>query len=222
MNAELEVRSMNSCVWPYNLWSDIIDSGRFAAKAEDGSDLEYVLYWPNLEAVLSSALDERHQRVLRMRYEQNLSYRAIGEELGVGPERIRQLIVHSLRKLREPRNFFRLNATPERDVIKLSMELRDMTEKYNSLKVQVDNLVDEIEARQAKKRAELPLDSPIASLELSMRSFNCLRANNIETVGDLVACKESTLESFSKLGKVSIADIKSALGKYEYELAPED
>lgn len=63
---------MNSCVWPYNLWSDIIDSGRFAAKAEDGSDLEYVLYWPNLEAVLSSALDERHQRVLRMRYEQNL------------------------------------------------------------------------------------------------------------------------------------------------------
>lgn len=222
MNAELEVRSMNSCVWPYNLWSDIIDSGRFAAKAEDGSDLEYVLYWPNLEAVLSSALDERHQRVLRMRYEQNLSYRAIGEELGVGPERIRQLIVHSLRKLREPRNFFRLNATPERDVIKLSMELRDMTEKYNSLKVQVDNLVDEIEARKAKKRAELPLDSPIASLELSMRSFNCLRANNIETVGDLVACKESTLESFSKLGKVSIADIKSALGKYEYELAPED
>lgn len=222
MNAELEVRSMNSCVWPYNLWSDIIDSGRFAAKAEDGSDLEYVLYWPNLEAVLSSALDERHQRVLRMRYEQNLSYRAIGEELGVGPERIRQLIVHSLRKLREPRNFFRLNATPERDVIKLSMELRDMTEKYNSLKVQVDNLVDEIEARKAKKRAELPLDSPIASLELSIRSFNCLRANNIETVGDLVACKESTLESFSKLGKISIADIKSALGKYEYELAPED
>lgn len=222
MNAELEVRSMNSCVWPYNLWSDIIDSGRFAAKAEDGSDLEYVLYWPNLEAVLSSALDERHQRVLRMRYEQNLSYRAIGEELGVGPERIRQLIVHSLRKLREPRNFFRLNATPERDVIKLSMELRDMTEKYNSLKVQVDNLVDEIEARKAKIRAELPLDSPIASLELSMRSFNCLRANNIETVGDLVACKESTLESFSKLGKISIADIKSALERYEYELAPED
>lgn len=213
---------MNSCVWPYNLWSDIIDSGRFAAKAEDGSDLDYVLYWPNLEAVLSSALDERHQRVLRMRYEQNLSYRSIGEELGVGPERIRQLIVHSLRKLREPRNFFRLNATPERDVIKLSMALRDMTEKYNSLKVQVDNLVDEIEARKAKKRAELPLDSPIASLELSMRSFNCLRANNIETVGDLVACKESTLESFSKLGKVSIADIKSALEKYEYELAPED
>lgn len=37
-----------------------------------------------------------------------------------------------------------------------------------------------------------------------------------------MACKESTLESFSKLGKVSIADIKSALGKYEYELAPED
>lgn len=213
---------MDASAWPYNLWSDIIDSGRFAAKAEDGSDLDYVLYWPNLEAVLSSALDERHQRVLRMRYEQNLSYRSIGEELGVGPERIRQLIVHSLRKLREPRNFFRLNATPERDVIKLRMELRDMTEKYNSLKVQVDNLVDEIEAKKAKKRAELSLDSPIASLELSMRSFNCLRANNIETVGDLVACKESTLESFSKLGKVSIADIKSALEKYEYELAPED
>lgn len=131
---------MNSCVWPYNLWSDIIDSGRFAAKAEDGSDLDYVLYWPNLEAVLSSALDERHQRVLRMRYEQNLSYRLIGEELGVGPERIRQLIVHSLRKLREPRNFFRLNATPERDVIKLRMELRDMTEKYNSVdcKIKLD------------------------------------------------------------------------------------
>ena len=213
---------MDLSAWPYNLWSDIIDSGRFAAKAEDGSDLDYVLYWPNLEAVLSYALDERHQRVLRMRYVQNLSYRSIGEELGVGPERIRQLIVHSLRKLREPRNFFRLNATPERDVIKLSMELRDMTEKYNSLKVQVDNLVDEIEARKAKKRAELPLDSPIASLELSMRSFNCLRANNIETVGDLVACKESTLESFSKLGIISIADIKSALEKYEYELAPED
>ena len=55
------------------------------------------------------------------------------------------------------------------------------------------------------------LERPIVELELSTRSFNCLRAHNIHRLKDLVQCTESQLLDMQNLGKRSLADITAAL-----------
>ncbi|MDA8348457.1 MAG: hypothetical protein M0038_06595 [Pseudomonadota bacterium] len=57
------------------------------------------------------------------------------------------------------------------------------------------------------------LDLPITGLELSTRSLNCLRAYDIHNLKDLVQCTESQLLEMQNLGKKSLADIITALGR---------
>ncbi|NRA37646.1 MAG: DNA-directed RNA polymerase subunit alpha [Planctomycetes bacterium] len=58
------------------------------------------------------------------------------------------------------------------------------------------------------------LDKPISILELSVRSENALRVNNIKTVAELVQLEESEAASLSNLGKVSAKEIKKRLGDF--------
>ena len=52
---------------------------------------------------------------------------------------------------------------------------------------------------------------PIDDLELSVRSSNCLRAENIKYLGDLVQYSESQLIKIPNLGKKSLNEIKQIL-----------
>lgn len=209
--------------WPYNLWKDILDFPPVGlTSGHETENSHYVLYWPNLDDVLASALDERQQKIIHMRYEQGLSYQVISEEISCSQSRASQIVSYSLRKLREPQYFRRLRAIPESDVLHLRRMIQDLTQQQQDLKGQINSLFGEVEAKKVEKRSQMPLDSHIDELNISVRSRNCLIAKGIETVGDLINCKESTLRGFNKLGKVSLADIKAALAKYDYELRPED
>ncbi len=55
------------------------------------------------------------------------------------------------------------------------------------------------------------LNQPVEDLELSVRSANCLKAANIETVRDLVVRSESEMLKFHNFGKRSLDEIKSKL-----------
>jgi DNA-directed RNA polymerase subunit alpha len=52
---------------------------------------------------------------------------------------------------------------------------------------------------------------PIAELELSVRSSNCLREANIKTIADLVRKSEEEMLSFKNFGKKSLSEIKELL-----------
>jgi len=52
---------------------------------------------------------------------------------------------------------------------------------------------------------------PIDDLELTVRSSNCLRAENIKYLGDLVQYSESQLMKIPNLGKKSLTEIKQIL-----------
>jgi DNA-directed RNA polymerase subunit alpha len=52
---------------------------------------------------------------------------------------------------------------------------------------------------------------PIDDLELTVRSSNCLRAENIKYLGDLVQYSESQLIKIPNLGKKSLNEIKQIL-----------
>lgn len=62
------------------------------------------------------------------------------------------------------------------------------------------------------------LDKPIAELDLSVRSSNCLEAEKIFTVGDLMKRTEADLMSVRNFGKTSLEEIRAKLIELGLEL----
>jgi DNA-directed RNA polymerase subunit alpha len=52
---------------------------------------------------------------------------------------------------------------------------------------------------------------PVDDLELTVRSANCLKAEQIYYIGDLIQCTEVELLKTPNLGKKSLTEIKSIL-----------
>ncbi|NGY06052.1 DNA-directed RNA polymerase subunit alpha [Solimonas terrae] len=92
------------------------------------------------------------------------------------------------------------------------------------LRDQLSVFVDlEAEAAQAaavpgKKELSPILFRPIDDLELTVRSANCLKAENIYYIGDLVQRTEMELMKTPNLGKKSLNEIKEALRSHELDL----
>jgi DNA-directed RNA polymerase subunit alpha len=55
------------------------------------------------------------------------------------------------------------------------------------------------------------MDTPIEELDLSVRAFNCLKANEIQTVGQLLQKREEELLSLRNFGRKSLDEIKEKL-----------
>src|SRR2546425_7329506 len=75
---------------------------------------------------------------------------------------------------------------------------------------------DNIQAEQAASRAQQSPSNrmdqvPIEELDLSVRAFNCLKANDITTVGQLLTKKEDELLSLRNFGRKSLDEIKEKL-----------
>jgi len=62
------------------------------------------------------------------------------------------------------------------------------------------------------------LMQPVDDLELTVRSANCLKAENIYYIGDLVQRTEAELLKTPNLGKKSLTEIKDVLAKYKLAL----
>jgi DNA-directed RNA polymerase subunit alpha len=84
------------------------------------------------------------------------------------------------------------------------------------LQDQLSTFVD-LQSRQeaAEKSAEPDVDPillrPVDDLELTVRSANCLKAEQIYYIGDLIQCTEVELLKTPNLGKKSLTEIKSVL-----------
>ena len=71
-------------------------------------------------------------------------------------------------------------------------------------------LYDE-EIEKTKDRRTKILETPISDFELSVRSRNCLRRMNINTVGDLLRISETELLAYKNFGETSLTEIKAML-----------
>jgi len=76
--------------------------------------------------------------------------------------------------------------------------------------------------REVEKRDEQTFDPvllrPIDDLELTVRSANCLKAEHIQYVGDLVQRTETELLKTPNLGKKSLTEIKTVLAAHDLSL----
>jgi DNA-directed RNA polymerase subunit alpha len=62
------------------------------------------------------------------------------------------------------------------------------------------------------------LKKKITELNISVRSLNCLKSADIETLGDLISFPERHLLKLPNFGKVSLKEIKEILTKYNIVL----
>ena len=90
----------------------------------------------------------------------------------------------------------------------------------DQLAVFVDLKGGELEAEPQKKEPEVDpiLVRPIDDLELTVRSANCLKAESIHYVGDLVQRTEVELLKTPNLGKKSLTEIKDVLASHGLSL----
>lgn len=91
------------------------------------------------------------------------------------------------------------------------------------LQQQLSVFVDlEAEEQVEPDRAEAEIDPillrPVDDLELTVRSANCLKAESIYYIGDLIQCTEVDLMKTPNLGKKSLTEIKNVLGTYGLSL----
>lgn len=77
---------------------------------------------------------------------------------------------------------------------------------------------EEPEEEESAKSFDPVLLRPIDDLELTVRSANCLKAENIQYVGDLVQRTESELLKTPNLGKKSLTEIKNVLASHDLGL----
>ena len=77
-----------------------------------------------------------------------------------------------------------------------------------------------IEKEENKK--ERILEKSIEELELSVRSFNCLKRAGIATVEDITNKTESEMMRVRNLGKKSLDEVIAKLHSLGLDFAPED
>jgi len=73
------------------------------------------------------------------------------------------------------------------------------------------NMYFDEEKQLTRDRKNKMLETPISDFELSVRSRNCLRKMNMNTIGDLLRITEAELLSYKNFGETSLREIKNIL-----------
>jgi hypothetical protein len=193
-------------IYPLNIAKAIFDSEEEARK----------VYIPGISAALAT-LTEREQGVLIHRFQRKLTLEQCGKEYGITRERIRQIEAKALRKLRHPTRANMMKAVPLTELQAKHTEYCNLKDDYEWLKKAFETLT----AQKAEPGVIIPmaehasrLEMPIEELDLSVRSYNCLRRNGKDTLRDIVEMTEDELKGVRNLGMKSLLEIKAKLNEY--------
>lgn len=85
--------------------------------------------------------------------------------------------------------------------------LKEHIEKFITEEIDEPFTQEEEEVDAEKQRIASLLKTSIEDLNLSVRSYNCLKSANINTIGELVARDEQDLLKFRNFGKKSLAEL---------------
>jgi DNA-directed RNA polymerase subunit alpha len=102
---------------------------------------------------------------------------------------------------------------PEEAIRRAGSILKDQLSVFVDLQGQ-----DEGAGAAAESQVDPILLRPVDELELTVRSANCLKAENIMYIGDLVQRTEVELLRTPNLGKKSLTEIKDVLAQHELSL----
>ncbi len=105
----------------------------------------------------------------------------------------------------------------------VSLAARILTEHLNLfINLSEDALDAEIMVEKDDKSKEKALEMTIEELDLSVRSFNCLKRAGINTVEDLVSKTEEEMMKVRNLGRKSLEEVIEKLHSLGFSLANEE
>ncbi|MCG0314793.1 MAG: DNA-directed RNA polymerase subunit alpha, partial [Calditerricola sp.] len=105
----------------------------------------------------------------------------------------------------------------------VSLGAKILTEHLNLFVGLTQNAQDaEIMVEKEDDKKEKVLDMPIEELDLSVRSYNCLKRAGINTVGELIQKTEEDMMKVRNLGKKSLEEVQEKLAELGLSLRKDD
>ena len=158
-----------------------------------------------LEFLLTkSVITYREEKIIRLYYIDGKTFEEIGKEFGTTRERIRQIEAKAIKKLKLFRNYFYMGKwcvmeELAKEEYKKNLETQKSYWKYESAKQYIF---------QYESGVSLPIrEQKIENLDLSMRSYNCLKRAGIRTIGDLLNFTYNDLFKIRNLGRKSMKEV---------------
>lgn len=201
--------------YPFNLAFALLGESKYLS-----------VYLPGIPEVLAT-LTEREAGVLAMRYQDKMTLEKIAQFYGVSRERIRQIEAKALRKLRHPARLRTIQGTSMTAMHELQLEHQKWQQKHHilvELYEHVKKSTAPLGAINLKDGANLSeatniLTKPIEDLNLSVRSYNCLRRAGITTVQELSQQSVDSIMQIRNLGRRSAEEIICVLNSHGIVLA---
>lgn len=170
--------------------------------------------------LMENVLPERDAEIIRLKYEEEYSLREISQICNLSPERIRQIIAKTMRRLRHPHNskyfLYGMKLSREEEEINAMIEAKKQVLKERRL--QYSKMIEDIEDldNRLKEMGYMdniqPTDTMMLSeLNLSVRAFNCLKRSGFVIVRDLVDLSTEELAHIRNLGRKSTDEIISIM-----------
>lgn len=179
-----------------------------------------------IDAILSE-LSEREQRVIHMRFEDSMSLADCGKELGVTGSRIAQIERKAIARMKHRYNRLKLGDIKYGTVVGMQRRLEDdlaikiRLEVIDMLDMQIKSIVpmirqaykiiQEREAEQTTKKMALTVQTPIANVDFSIRTYNCLTREGYRYLSDFYGKTEQQVKEIRNLGRKSYEEICEVL-----------
>ena len=193
----------NRYSWPYNLAYDIF-----------GEEQRFKEILPmRLQHVVNEELSARESKCIHLRYEEEQSYDTIAKSFNVTRERIRQIVMRAIGKLRHPKWANKYLAVPR-------YEYNRVVQENVHLKLYLDRLEDETSSMSVEERSAILafLDTPIEELNLSVRAYNCLvKRSDFSIYRDFQNYKIRNFLNIRNLGNKSLVEILDKLSKIGFK-----
>ena len=181
--------------YPYNLIEDL--------ELEPCECFEH--FNERLEFLLTKlVITDREEKIIRLYYIDGKTFEEIGKEFGTTRERIKQIHAKAIEKLKLFKKYFYVGKW-------CSMEELAKEEYQKYLETQKSFRTYESAKQyilQYESGTFLPLkEQKIENLDLTMRSYNCLKRAGIRTIGDLLNFSYYDLIKIRNLGRKSMKEI---------------
>jgi hypothetical protein len=212
--------------YPYNLVDEILPVEAPERALMDDDQLK------GLDYAINTYLSDRERDILILYFKDGLTLDDVGAIEHVTRERVRQIVAKACRKLRHPcarayieRGFRTVSGELEAQAsARWADEIRSLEARYvdrvNDLRKKIANIdqrsadmsviADVIAAKNFIDDIDASIAS-IASMDLSVRSYNCLWRAGIRTVGAICEKSASELLCVRNLGRRSFDEIVSTL-----------
>jgi len=165
-------------------------------------------------AFMIATLEPRQRQIIDFYYKQNMSFRHIAGQFSLSPERIRQILRKSLRKMAEPKYSRLLTVGLSRMIAEAnSTGYSDGHEQGYKEGFNAGQLAAYQELGNATPDPVKALTTPIEDLDLSVRAFNCLHREHLKTVDDVLNYPLDNILTIRGMGVTSYKDIVICLDR---------